>query len=570
MALLNLTDTYPNGYVPTIGEWRGIFSDINDSVNDIAYTQVSTTLAVDEDNMVSNSATKLPTQQSTKAYVDNTVSNLQISVDSYRIIAGYDDIWGTPGFVVSGTANDVVVKASAADSLQLYINGTLLAITADTAVPSFTLASAGVSASISAAIYTSLQYTRTETEFGDTGIMIDGYASAWTATNFIDRIQAFKTGTEYFLAKPSKKSSATEMSLSRGLRGIGNSSRATLADNDVVYLKQINVLFCGSDKTMYVSPQYPLYQATAPATATTNEFYKNTSDNKWYRYIAATWSQVDAIPLAIVVCDESTVVAIEHFDFDKAWIDTNLSNLYPLINGTSAISAISACSSIAIEIGDLNVAGTKVFLPNPTKIVPSAYLLSSETWASATLYYQYVSPLGEFKVSSACPRDKKTYTGKRKGYYHPKYYWRCIGTVYNDSGSNIIPFFHDDMGNYQYYPNGSGAADSAFTAIMPNTATLTTGFVLYPFTAIPPMCKIFKANVGHGVSGEGAGFCYIYIKPRINTYGMANITDDYSSIDATARVNQDILIENTTLIAREARDLASKGFISVMGFSLKL
>lgn len=37
-------------------------------------TGVSGTAIVDEDNMVSNSATKIPTQQSTKAYVDNAVT----------------------------------------------------------------------------------------------------------------------------------------------------------------------------------------------------------------------------------------------------------------------------------------------------------------------------------------------------------------------------------------------------------------------------------------------------------------------------------------------------------------
>jgi hypothetical protein len=71
MALLNLPTNLPTGYVPTIDEWNiDYFGAINTRVNDVTFDQVSTSLSIDENNMVSDSAVRLPTQSSVKTYVD--------------------------------------------------------------------------------------------------------------------------------------------------------------------------------------------------------------------------------------------------------------------------------------------------------------------------------------------------------------------------------------------------------------------------------------------------------------------------------------------------------------------
>ena len=58
-------------------------SNVKDKLNVEAVvsgsTQILTLVSIDEDNMVSNSDTKLPTQQSVKAYVDSEISNLVAS-----------------------------------------------------------------------------------------------------------------------------------------------------------------------------------------------------------------------------------------------------------------------------------------------------------------------------------------------------------------------------------------------------------------------------------------------------------------------------------------------------------
>jgi hypothetical protein len=81
-----------------------------DLANDTAFTSkyVDKTAAttsgllfvIDEDNMASNSATKVPTQQSVKAYIDNAITNRMVTTVSSRYV-GY----GTT-LPVSGTEGD--------------------------------------------------------------------------------------------------------------------------------------------------------------------------------------------------------------------------------------------------------------------------------------------------------------------------------------------------------------------------------------------------------------------------------------------------------------------------------
>jgi hypothetical protein len=544
VALLNLPTTLPNGYIPTINEWNTTyFNSINTRVNDVTYDQVSTSLAVDEDNMVSDSATKLPTQQSTKAYVDNSISNLGVTQDDYRIIDGKKDVWGTPAFCASGTANDVNILASAATPLQLWINGTALNITADTNISSFTLATAGVSATISAAIYTGSAFTKTEGEFGDTAIIIDGYASAWTATAILDTTQAFKTGTEFFLAKVSRASSAAgELQLTRATRGIGNSVRSVLSDNAVVYLMQVSWLFIDSTGNFYKTTVEPKYQSTDPA-GVAGQFYFNNTSKTW-KYYTASWADITAIPLAIVVCDSSTVVAVEHYDFDIAWANTAELDIYPIIEGTSALSAVSGVTAIGLNIQELNVAGNKIKTYNPTELTLSSYLVSSDTYASATRYNLYITPNGEFYFSTTDPREK----GKKKGYYHPKYYWRYVWSIYTDLNKQII-VFAKNKSQIHFFTS----------QLSPASITITSGNVLYEFKFAP----IFS-NLIYGAQTD-SGQSISYTLARTNKENILYVNNNVSPVITPPT---ELILFNSTIYLKKSA--AATAVLYIYGYTLEI
>ena len=82
------------------------------TVSQLKVGSVTADAILDEDNMASNSATALPTQQSVKAYVDTQISasddNLDIAGDSGTGTVDLD----AQSLTVSGTANEIVTAAS--------------------------------------------------------------------------------------------------------------------------------------------------------------------------------------------------------------------------------------------------------------------------------------------------------------------------------------------------------------------------------------------------------------------------------------------------------------------------
>lgn len=523
MAVVTISGApFANGYVPTISEWNtNIFGALSASINDINYGQVSASLV---GALSAGSTSQVANNSNAKGYIDGQIANLQITQESYRIVSGNADIWGTPNFLLSGTSNDF----SCVSGLSVYINGTTINLSATQYASGLTLASAGVSATISAAIYGGSAFTRTEGEFGDTEIILDGYASAFTATSRIDTMQAFKTGAEFFLGKVSKKSTAEQISISKCKRGIGTPARATLTDNDVVYLMEANYIFMNSDGSLSATTLPPKYQSSDPAGGTAGEFYFNTSSKVWKRY-SGSWGTNNAILLGAVVCDQTGVVAIDHEDFDLSWDSTYEADIYPIMEGTSAISAVSGLSAIGVNIQKVSVAGETVYMPTPRELVLSAQLLSTLTEASGTLYYLYLTPLGEFYFDTVAPRNK----GKKRGYYHPKYYWRNIFFVYNDASYNVTQFLYKN-GFYDYMENGTGAADSSEVNQGPERTSTATSYALYQFKCMP----IFAIKM-ETMTSNGSG-TVIYEKLRFNTYGKN------MSSNSTATFQTLIMLQNST------------------------
>src|SRR5210317_671146 len=124
-----LTTSVPNRYLPGSAASSGLshssgqvvrmtplqqhMEDINDRVDTVINedgTAVNTSLFLDEDDMVSDSATKGVTQQSVKAYVDSqvTAQDLDFLGDSGSGAVDLD----SQDFTIAGTANEIETSAS--------------------------------------------------------------------------------------------------------------------------------------------------------------------------------------------------------------------------------------------------------------------------------------------------------------------------------------------------------------------------------------------------------------------------------------------------------------------------
>lgn len=551
MAVVTITGApFANGYVPTITEWNtSIFGALSASINDINYGQVSASLI---DTAVSaNSTNKVPRTAAVKTYVDGQINALQIIQEDYRLISGNSDVWGTPNFLLSGASNDF----SCVSGLSVVINGTTYTLSSTTYVSGLVLASAGVSATISAGTYAATSgFTKTEGEFGDTVIILDAYNSSFTAATRADTQQAFKTGTEFFLGKVSKKSTAAELGIEKCKRGIGQSARSGLADNDVVYLMEANYIFLNSDMSISATTIPPKYQSTDPASGTSGEYYFNTNSKVWKRY-TSSWAQQDAVLLGVIVCDTSGVVAIDHEDYDVAWDSTFECDIYPIMEGTSAISAVSGLSAIGVNVQKVSVAGQSVYMPQPRELVLSAQLLSTLTEASATLYYLYLTPLGEFYFDTVAPRNK----GKKKGYYHPKYYWRVISFVWNTSQYNVMPFISKEN-KYIYMQNGSSGSEVSYGAswLIPYGQTGTAAYTFFESRSTPVFCNIANSLIYINAVSAGVRF-----KLRNNTLG--------ATLNAGAAESQNEMVlpvQNQTYLA--ARDSAGAAIIYISQISFEV
>ena len=139
-----LTTTVPNRYLQGSAASSGLshssgqtvrmaplqqhIEDINDRVDTIineAGTAVNTSLFLDEDDMVSDSATKGVTQQSVKAYVDNNVTAQDLDITDGSTTSSVD--LDSQTMTIQGTANEATVSLTG----QTFTVGLPTSITVD-------------------------------------------------------------------------------------------------------------------------------------------------------------------------------------------------------------------------------------------------------------------------------------------------------------------------------------------------------------------------------------------------------------------------------------------------------
>ena len=221
-----LTTTVPNRYLQGSAASSGLshssgqtvrmaplqqhIEDINDRVDTIineAGTAVNTSLFLDEDDMVSDSATKGVTQQSVKAYVDSqvTAQDLDFLGDSGSGAVDLD----SQDFTIAGTANEIETSASG-QTITIGLPSTITTTLSATSVLSdgvvATTQSVGDnSTKVATTAYVDAQVTAEDLDFGgDTGTgSVDLDSQTFTIAGTANEIETSATGQTLTIGLPS-------------------------------------------------------------------------------------------------------------------------------------------------------------------------------------------------------------------------------------------------------------------------------------------------------------------------------------------------------------------------------
>ena len=221
-----LTTSVPNRYLPGSAASSGLshssgqvvrmaplqqhIEDINDRVDTIINedgTAVNTSLFLDEDDMVSDSATKGVTQQSVKAYVDSqvTAQDLDFLGDSGSGAVDLD----SQNFTIAGTADEIETSASG-QTLTIGLPSTITTTLSATSVLSdgvvATTQSVGDnSTKVATTAYVDAQVTAEDLDFGgDTGSgSVDLDSQTFTIQGTTNEIETSATGQTLTIGLPS-------------------------------------------------------------------------------------------------------------------------------------------------------------------------------------------------------------------------------------------------------------------------------------------------------------------------------------------------------------------------------
>ena len=221
-----LTTSVPNRYLPGSAASSGLshssgqtvrmaplqqhIEDINDRVDTVINedgTAVNTSLFLDEDDMVSDSATKGVTQQSVKAYVDSqvTAQDLDFLGDSGSGAVDLD----SQNFTIAGTANEIETSASG-QTLTIGLPSTITTTLSATSVLSDGVVATTQSASdnstkVATTAYVDAQVTAEDLDFGgDTGTgSVDLDSQTFTIAGTANEIETSATGQTLTIGLPS-------------------------------------------------------------------------------------------------------------------------------------------------------------------------------------------------------------------------------------------------------------------------------------------------------------------------------------------------------------------------------
>lgn len=420
---------------------------------------------------------------------------------STGILSGLANADGSPNFlqIDSGLTGKL---AATATQFSYRISGITYVVDADISITGLTGApSTTNTALVNDTVYTGSQiFTKIEgeEEWGTSYISYDTAGANFQASNNLYQYMVLAGTNEVLLAF--LKSSGATGTLINANRGIGNTDRGFLINNQAITILKGNYCFINSSKQIYTTVNSPTWGTTDPVSPSSGDFFYNETSNTWKRWNGTSWV-LGWVYLGCIVCNNLASVTVDSIgtDFNAEW-NKELQFNYEYVDSNTIL--IKKGSRIGIYNKTIEIFAD-------TQITLSGNLEIGESETPNTGYYIYLDINGNFYFSTKVPRNKFNV------YYHPSKYWRCVGFLNNDGSSNIRIFIWDGI-TYSFVPNGTGAADG--TAFTVSDASVGSGtYALYEMNnKIPVMAgKIFPEMTVGGASAPS-----LLQKIRSNTYGV--------------------------------------------------
>ena len=202
--------------------------------------------------------------------------------------------------------------------------------------------------------------------------------------------------------------------------------RNVLSNGNTITIMNIGWAFIDSDGlTVDVSYLTPIFLYDEPSAPVVGQYWFNMVDKVWNLHSGVSFDVVDSVSLGEVVSDSLNTVASRPNDFSNQFNELN--NIEIEIDTTEIIKSKSKSSRINVYGTELQIDLTKLSWDITTDL--EAPLIETVS----TLYYLYVSDEGQEIVSDEKPFKRLDL----KGFYHPHSSLRCVGVLFNDSGSDI-------------------------------------------------------------------------------------------------------------------------------------
>ncbi len=333
-----------------------------------------------------------------------------------------------PIFLVPhGAARTVTLKGATTNFLY-FVEGTQYTIDADVTLTNLTLApSTNNTCLVNDAVAADQDWTKYQGEDG-TEITIDTIGTE--ISGLVGKLAGFKldngSTTEYFIAEVGTNK------LIKARRGYFFNSadapipRIVYSNNDTITLMKLTWVFAKSDETLTATYNPPTYGKDEPSSPAQGDYWFDTVNNKWKVYGVGSFSDADAMLAGICLQDTSNTIAARSFEFFANYDALNTVEI--IYSSVTQVKAQNYGSNI-------NVWGSTI--KNEQSIWTwdmTADLESGVTEGASTYYFFYITEQGDKIISDKRPYDRRE---DLAGWYHPHHSWRCVGSAFNTSGSDL-------------------------------------------------------------------------------------------------------------------------------------
>jgi hypothetical protein len=440
------------------------------------------------------------------AYVQNLLVNgssidtSQLESSPYKLVSGrVRTTSNQPDFIrASGAGTNFTVLATSTP-LVLSIAGVAATWTADKAVAGTVAPAANNTATVNDSTAAGQAATRTWGEYGSGSpyyyaITMSAAGSAITAK--VGTWQAFKIGTEYFVAYVESTTSLTRCFRGFFLDSSGNPvKRAAFSNGATITLMSLGWVFLDADgATVDTTYNYPTYAASAPSSPASGDYWFDQVNQVWKRYNGSSFVQVSRILAGLVVLDSTNCVASRSFDFFA--LDRSDNTIESDRVSNTVVKGSGLFQRVTVRRKRLAFITSRATWDTAANLASSSERYNAAVTASSDEYF-YVSDTGETKISDVEPH----FRADLLGWYHPHNTWRAIGKVTPDGSANF-----DTRAIYNYGSSVAGTDALDYAQSTGTTSTSISWAGSGSFTAVTGLSVAFTSKKGRPVRLELAPF----------------------------------------------------------------